>query len=65
MIMPGRDPAKRTAGDGPPVRDRDKVKFELYGTEVLDKQVAPSGSCGRVYLPLHWLGKKVKIIRVN
>ncbi len=44
---------------------QDKVRFELYGTEILDKQVAASGSCGRVYLPLHWLGKRVKIIRVN
>jgi putative transposon-encoded protein len=42
-----------------------EVKFNLYGEEVIHKKVTASGSCGRVYLPLAWVGKKVKIIRIN
>lgn len=42
-----------------------EVKFNLYGEEVIHKTVTASGSCGRVYLPLAWVGKRVKIIRVN
>ncbi len=41
------------------------VKFTLYGMEIVDKQVASSGKSGRVYLPLEWLGKRVKIVRVD
>ncbi len=41
------------------------VKFELYGEEIVEKQVAASGGSGRVYLPVDWLGKRVKIIRVD
>jgi hypothetical protein len=43
----------------------DKVRFEVFGAELMEKQVSASGKSGRVYLPAHWLGKKVKIIRVD
>lgn len=52
----------RLVKDAPPER---RIKFEVYGEEVLEKQVAGSGRVGRVYLPLEWLGKKVKIIRMD
>ncbi|MCB2228261.1 MAG: DUF2080 family transposase-associated protein [Desulfarculaceae bacterium] len=41
------------------------VKFEVYGVEIVEKQVAASGKSGRVYLPMEWLGKRVKIVRVD
>ncbi|KIX11647.1 DUF2080 family transposase-associated protein [Dethiosulfatarculus sandiegensis] len=41
------------------------VKFEVHGLEMLDKQVKQSGNSGRIYLPPHWVGKRVKIIRVD
>ena len=41
------------------------VKFELHGTEVLEKQVKQSGNSGRIYLPPNWVGKRVKIIRLD
>ncbi len=41
------------------------VKMELYGNELAHKKVSASGACGRVYLPLAWVGKKVKIIRLD
>jgi putative transposon-encoded protein len=42
-----------------------EVQFSLYGEEVVQKTVTASGTCGRVYLPLGWVGKRVKIIRVD
>jgi hypothetical protein len=42
-----------------------KTKFELFGREMIEKSVTRSGKSGRVYVPLEWLGKSVKIIRVD
>jgi len=42
-----------------------KVKFEVYGEEMVEKIVKQSGNCGRVYLPPDWVGRKVKIIRID
>jgi len=42
-----------------------KVKFEVYGQEMLEKEVKLSGNSGRVYLPPDWVGHQVKIIRIN
>ncbi|MCI0497233.1 MAG: DUF2080 family transposase-associated protein [Thermoplasmata archaeon] len=52
----GRD---RTNGD------TDRVKFEVFGEEMLEKVVKASGNSGRVYLPPDWVGKHVKIIRIE
>ena len=41
-----------------------KVKFEIYGEEMIEKHVKLSGNSGRVYLPPNWVGHKVKIIRL-
>ena len=42
-----------------------KVKFEVYGEEMLEKVVRLSGNSGRVYLPPDWVGCRVKIIRID
>jgi len=42
-----------------------KVKFMVFGEEMLEKEVKPSGNTGRVYLPPDWVGKHVKIIRMD
>jgi len=42
-----------------------KVKFEVYGEEMIEKVVKSSGNSGRVYLPPEWVGKHVKIVRVE
>jgi len=44
---------------------RHKVKFEVYGEEMIDKEVKFSGNSGRVYLPPEWIGKRIKVIRTN
>ena len=41
----------------------DKVKFEIYGHEIIEKIVNASGNSGRVYLPPDWIGRKVKVIK--
>lgn len=42
-----------------------KVKFEAFGEELIEKKVKHSGNSGRVYLPSEWVGKHVKIIRID
>jgi len=44
---------------------QNKVKFEAYGEEMIEKEVKQSGNSGRVYLPPEWVGKHVKIIRID
>lgn len=39
-------------------------KFEVFGEEMIEKEVKQSGNSGRVYLPPEWVGKHVKIIRM-
>jgi putative transposon-encoded protein len=42
-----------------------KVKFEVYGEEMIEKEVKSSGNSGRIYLPPNWVGHMVKIIKVE
>jgi hypothetical protein len=42
-----------------------KAKFGVFGEEMIEKEVKPSGNTGRVYLPLEWVGKHVKVIRID
>jgi putative transposon-encoded protein len=44
---------------------RREAKFEVYGEEMIEKEVKQSGNSGRVYLPPEWVGKNVKIIRID
>lgn len=52
--------AEGQGSDRPP-----QSKFEVYGEEMIEKEVKQSGNSGRVYLPPEWVGKQVKIIRIN
>ncbi|VEN73327.1 conserved hypothetical protein [Candidatus Desulfarcum epimagneticum] len=56
---------KKSADDSKPDLTRMKVKFEIYGEEMIEKKVKSSGNSGRVYLPPNWVGSQVKIIRMN
>lgn len=54
---------KKTKADGLRLTD---IRLEFYGAEVIEKIVKPSGATsGRVYLPPGWIGKKVKIVRLD
>lgn len=46
-------------------RGKTKVKFEIYGEEMIEKEVKQSGNSGRIYLPPEWIGKHVKIVRID
>jgi putative transposon-encoded protein len=46
-------------------REEKKVKFEVYGEEMVEKVVKLSGNSGRIYLPPDWVGCRVKIIRID
>ena len=48
-----------------PVQVRNKAKFEVYGEEMIEKEVKSRGNTGRIYLPPDWVGKLVKIIRID
>jgi putative transposon-encoded protein len=56
---------KRKSGQVPDEVSKGKVKFEVYGEEMLEKKVSLSGNSGRIYLPPDWVGHQVKIIRIN
>jgi putative transposon-encoded protein len=56
----------RNEGDpGPATVHEGKVKFEVFGEEMIEKEVKLSGNSGRVYLPPDWVGKQIKVIRIN
>ncbi|MCK5098079.1 MAG: DUF2080 family transposase-associated protein [Desulfobacteraceae bacterium] len=42
-----------------------KVRFEVFGEEMIEKVVKSSGNSGRIYLPPNWVGHTVKIIKVE
>jgi putative transposon-encoded protein len=46
-------------------QEEKKVKFEVYGEEMVEKVVKLSGNSGRIYLPPDWVGCRVKIIRID
>jgi hypothetical protein len=43
----------------------ERPKFTLYGVEIVEKKVSVCNKGGRIYLPLGWLGKRVKIVRID
>jgi len=61
--------AKADNGQASPMNEertaRNTVKFEVFGEEMLEKQVRASGNSGRVYLPPEWVGRRVKVIRIR
>lgn len=60
------DPFAESGADTPAGGDIfTKVKFEVYGEEMISKEVKQSGNSGRVYLPPDWIGKNLKIIRID
>ncbi len=58
----GDPPGGEPNGDNPA---RIRPKFEIYGEEMLEKKVKRCGNSGRVYLPLEWVGKSIKVIRYD
>lgn len=42
-----------------------KMKSEVQHYQVIEKTVKASGHSGRVYVPIDWVGKKVKIFLIE
>ena len=63
-MKPGEDldVTASPAGEEPPAA---KVQLIITGRELVHKKVSKSGKSGRVYLPLEWVGKTVKVVRVD
>jgi putative transposon-encoded protein len=59
-----REPTAETT-QNMPENTKSKVKFEIFGEEMIEKTVKLSGNSGRVYLPPTWVGHNVKIIRID
>lgn len=64
-ILEAEDAIETDADAGADSVGRAKVKFEIYGEEMIEKKVKASGNSGRVYLPPNWVGHHVKIIRID
>ncbi|MFA5869221.1 MAG: DUF2080 family transposase-associated protein [Candidatus Bathyarchaeia archaeon] len=41
------------------------MKIEMLGYEVVEKVAMPSGNSSRIYLPVHWKGKRVRAVRLE
>ncbi|MCU0602855.1 MAG: DUF2080 family transposase-associated protein [Desulfobacterales bacterium] len=41
------------------------ARIEIFGSEIIEKQVKPCAHSGRIYLPPEWIGHRVKIIRID
>lgn len=48
---------KRSGAEEKASDARHKAKFEVYGEEMIEKEVKQSGNSGRVYLPRSGLAK--------
>ena len=42
-----------------------ETNIKLTGYEMLEKEVHKSGNSGRVYVPIEWISKRVKIILIE
>ena len=40
-----------------------EIKIEAY--QIVEKIVKQSGNSGRVYVPIDWVGKKVKVVLIE
>jgi hypothetical protein len=66
MVAPKREISLKEVNAKPAESGKSsKAKFGVFGEEMIEKEVKPAGNSGRVYLPLDWVGKHVKIIRID
>ncbi len=41
------------------------VTLQMEGYEMLEKVAMPSGTTARVLVPRHWIGKRVRVVRLD
>ena len=42
-----------------------QTNIQMTGYEMLEKTVGKSGDSGRVYVPVDWIGKKIKVVLIE
>jgi len=42
--------------------DKEIMEIKINAYQIIEKLVKPSGNSGRVYVPIDWVGKKVKVV---
>ena len=66
MVDPNREAAEKVIKTAPSEqRQLPQAKFTVFGEEMIQKPVGLGGNAGRIYLPPGWVGKLVKIIRID
>ena len=41
------------------------IKMEMEGYEVVEKVADAGGNSARIYVPRHWIGKKVRAVLIE
>lgn len=44
---------------------RRPMEIEMSGFEVVEKKVVKGGNSGRIYVPVQWIGKKVRAVLIE
>lgn len=66
MVVRNRETTEKVIKTMPPEqRQSPPAKFTIFGEEMIQKAVGLGGNAGRIYLPPGWVGKLVKIIRID
>lgn len=44
---------------------RKPIQMRMEGYEVVEKTAEVGGNSGRIYVPKHWIGKKVRAVLIE
>lgn len=42
-----------------------EMEIKITAFQIVEKEVKKSGNSGRVYVPIEWVGKKVKVVLIE
>jgi putative transposon-encoded protein len=42
-----------------------EIEIKVTGYQIIEKTVKASGNSGRVYVPIEWVGRKVKVVLIE
>ncbi|MCK5458853.1 MAG: DUF2080 family transposase-associated protein [Thermoplasmatales archaeon] len=41
------------------------MEIKMEGYEVVEKRAELGGNSARIYIPKHWIGKRVRVVRLD
>jgi putative transposon-encoded protein len=47
------------------MNDKEIMEIKINAYQIIEKVVKPSGNSGRVYVPIDWVGRKVKVVLLD